>query len=225
MGFYHGFVAQAQDEGKGLVDLTKTLGCGVAHLCSNKAYQQEHAKADRLLNNPDRLSIPQQLNMLWEAASASTRQDWTSGRKAQASGRVLWIGLSLITATKGLSRLGEGEAGAVARLPQDVRVSPTAPPPLRLNRPISASPTQNAFLQNRIAGLQRLRATDIRVNQQQVDINGVRIGINRPDLQYTLAGQRFYEEFDTQSLAAAQAHGPRILANDPRGRFIPWFVP
>ncbi len=106
MGFYHGYVAQAQQEGKGLVDLGKTLGCGAAHLCSNNAYQQEHAKADRLLSNPDRLSVPQQLSMLWQGATAPIREDWKSGHKAQAAGRALWIGLSTVAATKGLAKAG-----------------------------------------------------------------------------------------------------------------------
>jgi hypothetical protein len=33
---------------------------------------------------------------------------------------------------------------------------------------------------------------------------------------------RDYEEFETQSLAAAVEHEPRILANDPAGQFRPW---
>lgn len=73
--------------------------------------------------------------------------------------------------------------------------------------------------------MQELGATEIRVNQQQVNYNGIRVGINRPDLQYNLNGQRFYEEFETRSLEAALEHGPRILANDPLGQFIPWFMP
>jgi hypothetical protein len=97
--------------------------------------------------------------------------------------------------------------------------------PLRLNRPISSSPTQNAFLQSRIALLEEQGAFDIRVNQQQVDINGVRVGINRPDLQYTLNGQRYHEQFETSSIDAAWAHMRRIMGNDPTGRFIPWLVP
>ncbi len=117
MNLYQGYVAQAQEEGAGLVGLGKTLGCGVVHLCSNAAYQQEHANAERLLNNPDRLSIGQQLNQLWQGATAPVRQAWTGGHKAEAAGRVLWIGLSTITATKGLSaarRAGaEGEAAAL----------------------------------------------------------------------------------------------------------------
>lgn len=48
---------------------------------------------------------------------------------------------------------------------------------------MSASDTQNAFVQDRIAGLQEQGATDLRVNQQQVNITGTRVGINRPDLQ------------------------------------------
>jgi RHS repeat-associated protein len=131
-------------------------------------------------------------------------------------------------------RLGFGSSGryadaaidpVAARLPQDLAVSPTAPRPLPLSRPISNSATQNSYLQSRIVGLRNGGATDIRVNQQQVDINGVRIGVNRPDLQYSLNNARHYEEFETSSLADAVAHGPRILANDPGGVFRPFYVP
>lgn len=65
--------------------------------------------------------------------------------------------------------------------------------------------------------LQRLESSDLRVNQQQVDILGNRVGINRPDLQYTLNGQRYYEEFDTFSSARGLEHQARIYANDPNG--------
>jgi hypothetical protein len=51
------------------------------------------------------------------------------------------------------------------------------------------------------------------------------VGINRPDLQYTLNGVRHYEEFETGSLAAAYEHLPRIMANDPLGVFQGWHVP
>jgi hypothetical protein len=101
-------------------------------------------------------------------------------------------------------------------------IYPTALP---LNRPISPSPTQNAFLQGRIGSLRGQGAIDMRVNQQQVDINGIRVGINRPGLQYTLNGQRFYEEFETNSIGDVWLHMPRIMANDPTGSFVPWYVP
>jgi hypothetical protein len=68
-------------------------------------------------------------------------------------------------------------------------------------------------------------ATDFRVNQQQVDVGGTRVGINRPDLQFTLGGRRYYVEYETDSMGAALAHGGRILANDTAGVFIPMWVP
>lgn len=107
---------------------------------------------------------------------------------------------------------------AVPRVPQDINVSPTAPDALPLNRPVSQSPTQNQFVQDRITDLQAQGATDIRVNQQQVDLNGGRVGTNRPDLQYSDAnGNRIYEEFDTTASNRAGPHADRILANDPSG--------
>jgi len=81
------------------------------------------------------------------------------------------------------------------------------------------------FLQERIAWLQVQGATDLRVNQQQVGIRGTRVWVNRPDLRYTLSGQRFYEEFEMGSLQDALLLGPRILANHPSGIFNPSWVP
>jgi RHS repeat-associated protein len=103
------------------------------------------------------------------------------------------------------------------RLPQDIAVNPIAPQPLRWNRPVGSSPSQNAHLQARIRQLRRDGATDFRVNQQQVDINGRRVGVNRPDLQYTMNGRRHYEEFDIPSSNRGPAHESRILSNDPTG--------
>jgi RHS repeat-associated protein len=119
---------------------------------------------------------------------------------------------------KPTTNFGPQQAAKVARLPQDVAVNPTAPAPLPLNRPIGTSPTQNQALQTRIADLQKQGATDFRVNQQQVDINGVRVGTNRPDLQYTLNGQRHYEEFDRSTSNRGPMHQDRIEANDPTGQ-------
>ena len=66
-----------------------------------------------------------------------------------------------------------------------MNAGPVPPGAKSLDRPVGLSASQNQFVQDRIKDLQGLRATDIRVNQQQVDINGTRVGINRPDLQYT----------------------------------------
>jgi hypothetical protein len=111
------------------------------------------------------------------------------------------------------------------RLPQDIKVNPKAPDPLKLDRPISKSPTQNQRLQDDIDELQGQGATDFRVNQQQVDINGQRIGTNRPDLQYTLGGKRHYAEYDTPSSNRGIPHKERIEANDPAGEVHLYDVP
>lgn len=78
-------------------------------------------------------------------------------------------------------------------------------------------PTQNAHVQSRIAALQQQGATDFRVNQQQVNAAGTRVGVNRPDLQYARGGQRYYEEFDVPNSTRGPDHRDRILANDPSG--------
>jgi hypothetical protein len=46
------------------------------------------------------------------------------------------------------------------------------------------------------------------------------VGVNRPDLQYTLNGQRFYEEYDTDSSSRGPGHMTRLNANDPNGSVI-----
>ena len=104
-----------------------------------------------------------------------------------------------------------------SRLPQDVNVSPEAPPALSLSRSIGGK-NADAAVQADIRTLRAQGATDFRLNQQQVDVNGVRVGTNRPDLQYTYRGGRYYSEYDTPSSGRGPAHAQRILANDPRGR-------
>lgn len=117
----------------------------------------------------------------------------------------------------GLRRTSSNHAPGSTRLAQDIAVNPTAPRALPLTRPVGASTTQNQVVQSRIASLQADGATAIRVNQQQVNIDGVRVGISRPDLQYTLNGQRFYEEFDTALSNRGPLHALRIGAIDPSG--------
>lgn len=63
--------------------------------------------------------------------------------------------------------------------------------------------------------------SDIRVDQQQVDATGVRVGVNRPDLQGTSPdGVRIYIEYDRTSSTRGPGHRARILANDPNGVVI-----
>jgi von Willebrand factor type A domain/Bacterial TSP3 repeat/RTX calcium-binding nonapeptide repeat (4 copies) len=91
---------------------------------------------------------------------------------------------------------------------------------------ISNDPVQAARLQAKLDELHQIwlsnpdRVKDVRVNQRQVtDLE--QLGINRPDLQYTLDGKRYYVEWDkplcsdpTRSLRG-DLHSERIFANDP----------
>jgi hypothetical protein len=93
--------------------------------------------------------------------------------------------------------LADVAKGIVAskRLPQDIAVGSTPPSALPTTRPIGRSATQNAAKDADVAAAQAAGATDIRVNQQQVNAAGERVGVNRPDLQYTDAnGNRVYIE-------------------------------
>jgi RHS repeat-associated protein len=106
---------------------------------------------------------------------------------------------------------GEG----CGRLPQDEAVKPTAPRVLATSRPVGKSATQNAVKDLDVDDALLAGAKDVRVNQQQVDASGTRVGVNRPDLQFTLDGKRYYIEYDTTSSPRAPGHEQRILANDP----------
>lgn len=93
-------------------------------------------------------------------------------------------------------------------------------------RKISNDPDQATVLNNLLTELTDLHNSgrfvdDVRVNQQQLNLAKSRVGINRPDLQYTLDGKRYYVEIDkplcsdpTKSRRSLP-HAQRILNNDP----------
>ena len=118
--------------------------------------------------------------------------------------------------------VAESESGVVAeRLSQDIAVSRDAPEALSTSRSIGQSATQNAAAQEDIADLKSQGYTDIRVNQQQVNAAGERVGVNRPDIQATSpTGQRVYIEYDTSASTRAAGHLQRISANDPNAMVI-----
>jgi RHS repeat-associated protein len=112
-------------------------------------------------------------------------------------------------------------APTTSRLPQDIAVNPD-PPPATSKGTIGTSSAQNAELQKDIARAQAQGATDIRVNQQQVNASGKRVGVNRPDLQYTTSDKRRHIiEYDRPSGRGTNSrrgrkHADRCLANDPQ---------
>lgn len=160
----------------------------------------------------------------WLLSGAHTEQ-WSWGRFALA------VGIGAATAGLGrwlIPKVGNWwrTRGSNTRLPQDVAVDPNPPQALPLNRPVGLSPTQNAQVQADIAAARAQGATDFRVNQQQVNAAGQRVGTNRPDLQYTDAnGRRVYVEYDTPASTRGPAHQQRILSNDPNGDVILKTVP
>lgn len=76
------------------------------------------------------------------------------------------------------------------------------------------TPSQNLDVHNYIAELQARGATEFRIDQQQINFLRDRVGINRPDLQYTFEGQRYYVEWDRVSSLRGPGHAGRIKAND-----------
>lgn len=119
--------------------------------------------------------------------------------------------------SKSSRTIAEEGAEAARRSPRDIAVSPSAPDALPLTRPIGSSPTQSARAQRHAEKLEAAGAQDVRINQQQLNGAGERVGINRPDLSYTRprTGQRVNVEYERSGSTRGEGHRQRIQANDP----------
>jgi hypothetical protein len=132
-----------------------------------------------------------------------------------------------VFAGSGLSWEGEAPANGsttpAAVLPGDAAVAGrAAPDPLDVTgRPVGANDIQNATAQHDVGILAKNPlVTDLKVNQWQASVAteddpSVLLGRNRPDLQFTFGGQRYYIEYDVPSSLRGPGHAARILANDP----------
>jgi len=130
----------------------------------------------------------------------------------------------LVQALLGKNTTPQVHAGP--RLQQDTIVNPKAPDLRKTTRPISPSPRQNAQLQRDIEHLKELGAENIRVNQQQLNLeNQARVGINRPDLQFDYKGRRYYVEYDSPTSGRGPGHQSRLTANDPEADVILIIIP
>ena len=67
------------------------------------------------------------------------------------------------------------------------------------------------------------RATNIRKNQQQVDVNGNKVGNNRPDIQYDLYGIHYNVEYDTKEKLSVK-HQNEIHKYDPKSGNTFWIM-
>ncbi len=111
----------------------------------------------------------------------------------------------------------------IPRKPEDIAVErnyPKPPAPNWGNSNVGGSAKQNADVKLWVRLLRNIRADDIRVNQEQVNGSGIRVGINKPDLQFTYRGQRYYAEWDTPQSSRGIFHAQRIQANDPAARGV-----
>jgi hypothetical protein len=143
------------------------------------------------------------------------------GNTAQGFFRLALAVFSGISAVKTITGILK-TPGLSVRSPLDVAAQTDYPEPPGANNGASSignSPAQNQSLAGDLRLARFLGAEDIRVNQQQVNANGVRVGINRPDLQFTLKmfslKLRVYIEYDPVNGTRAAGHQSRISSNDP----------
>jgi len=105
------------------------------------------------------------------------------------------------------------------RLPQDKKVNSKAPAANDGKGTVGPNPNQNVQAQADVQTAKAEGGTDIRMNQQQVNAEGERVGINRPDLQYTDSqGVRQNIEYETSPNGRGDAHAARTQANDPNAK-------
>ena len=104
------------------------------------------------------------------------------------------------------------------RAPRDIGVNPNPPRANNGAGTIGRTTSQNNFVKRYTSYLRKIGARDIRVNQQQVNAQGTRVGINRPDIQFTFKGKRHYIEIDRSTSTRGLPHRIRILSNDPSGK-------
>jgi RHS repeat-associated protein len=146
-------------------------------------------------------------------------RQFSKSESGRAKAAVL-VAVVIIVAFWAFSAYAFYKGSLPARLPQDKNVDPTPPPVKETNRPIGTSSTQNARLQQDIGTLKAMGADNFRVNQHQVNVKNVRVGINRPDCQFTLNNKRFYLEYETTGSTRGPVHAARIQANDPKSTVI-----
>jgi hypothetical protein len=92
------------------------------------------------------------------------------------------------------------------------------------NAPSHGGTGHNQIIDDHIVSLQQEDGvTNIRKNQQQVDLDGNKVGANRPDIKYDQDGRHYNVEYDTDSKASAN-HQTRVTANDPNARSTFWEI-
>jgi hypothetical protein len=166
--------------------------------------------------------------LLLEQTHGCTRSDGSSSRINEAQWNAVFLGAALAEIGAALSStLGPRVASAAKRprqtpnttiaprLPQDIAVNPDPPAVLPVAGRSVGRASHTAQSDADAASALASGARDIRKNQQQVNAAGIRVGTNRPDLQYTRPnGQREYIEYEGLANPRGASHERRILADD-----------
>jgi len=101
-----------------------------------------------------------------------------------------------------------------------------APNNLGNTRGIHGGVNHDDFINDITSDLQNDPLVDpqsIRKNQQQVDVNGDKVGSNRPDLQYNRDGVHHNVEIDTKDTGSL-GHQKTIPQNDPNSKNTFWLI-
>jgi hypothetical protein len=164
---------------------------------------------------------------VWDALTETCR---SAGEGASQAGEctfdVLTAGLAF-TKTAKVAKVtrSKPDGDRPEPLERDLAVSRDAPDVLGLTGRSIGRPSHDAFIQAEIVRLRNRGATEFRLNQQQVTLAGERVGINRPDLQYTFGERRYYLEVEGVPSIRGAVHERRILANDPSGIYREVMIP
>ena len=75
----------------------------------------------------------------------------------------------------------------------------------------------NSSIDKEVDNIRKQGGKNIRKNQVQVDVNGNRVGNNRPDIQYDINGEHHNIEFDTKEINSNK-HNETIRNNDPNSQ-------
>jgi len=108
----------------------------------------------------------------------------------------------MFTVSNAVRNLAEGNNFGEAPKPNDGNAKP------------HGNAEHNAKVDQKINEAKEQGATNVRKNQQQTDVNGNKVGTNRPDVQYDQNGQHYNHEVD-RNASNSQKHVETIRKNDP----------
>lgn len=135
------------------------------------------------------------------------------------SGRKIDVGAAALGClTRGVGKFFQAAKG-LAKFANAGKTTKRGPLPNNGNARPHGGDHHNSAIDQRANQLKQDQSvSNIRKNQQQVDVNGNKVGANRPDLQFDQNGCHHCVEFDKIPINSGN-HGDVIQANDPNAIF------